>query len=192
MAGKGLQLCVGALLVFAAGYSLAYLQGDSKVERLQELSDSLTTAGQQDSVTANRYADSMATVVTTLQKSKQPITIRISQDSALADSAERAVLRARTAAEVITAQSAQITALKSEVVGLRENAKTDSLSLWVAMARGDSLQAVVNTQTTRLSQLNAQVQELTPRTPAWLRATYKVTALAGAFYAGMKYGEAHP
>lgn len=180
------------LVVFAAGFGLAYLLGDSKVEALQHYSDSVTVAAKHDSALANVFADSMAGVVDSLQKSKRPVTIKISQDSALEDSAARAVARAQTAADSNKAYAIQVLALKSEVAGLRANARTDTLSLAKAMFRGDSLQRVVNAQTTRISNLNIEIQALTPRTPKWLRVSLRVAELAVAFKAGMEYGQAHP
>ena len=183
---------IAAALIFAAGFGLAAVVSDQKVAALQQFSDSLAAANVAARHAATRFADSARAVVDSLQRAKRPVTVRITRDSVLADSAARAVARAKTTADSNAALVAQVAAQASEIMGLKKNALTDSLSIWVAIRRGDSLQTAFNAQAERLVALNARIQELTPRASRALRVVRDAGELIGVFYAGVKWGQHHP
>jgi hypothetical protein len=179
-------LVVGAVLLFGAGFGAAWCWGDAKVEALQAFGDSVQVAADARAAAALAHSAADSAIIDSLQKSKRPVTIRISRDSALADSAAQAVAVAKTAADSNVALVVQVAALKTENAGLRQNARTDSLSVFFAVRRGDSLQVALTEQTKAIADLNRRIQQLTPRTPKWVKAaTYVVTAGAG-FYAGVR------
>jgi len=154
----------------AAGVGFAYLGTNRKIVALQKAAADSTAAALQRDSAVTAFADSLQRRVDSLQKAKRPVTIKISRDSATAARADSALQAAWTTADSNVALTAANVALKDEIVGLRQNAHTDTLSLWAAMARGDALQDSLHAQTHVIVALNVQIQALNHHAmPEWFR-----------------------
>lgn len=158
-----------------AGGAFAGWSARREVTDLQARSDSVTAAAvSRDSASAEKAAADSATIAA-LQASKKPATVTIRADSAAQDSLERAMAGLKTGADTIKNQARQIVALKSEVDSLKSNARTDSLSLWTAMRRGDALRDSLHAQTVTIVGLNERIQALSGRTfPKWARISFAI------------------
>lgn len=166
-------------LVFAFGvgsmFVLSRWSTNQKVAQLQHRGDSVTAAAHVLDSTTTRFADSVRHVVDSLQASKKPVTIKITIDSATAKRYAAALKTARTPRDSNVAYAAQVVALDAEIVGLHRNAHTDSLSLWKAMARGDSLQGALHDQTKTIADLNVEIQKLNHHAlPRWVGISFDV------------------
>lgn len=150
-----------------------------EVERLKQRADSAEAAAIARDSAATEQAARDSAVIDSLQQSKRSRYVTISTDSATQDSLERAMGGLKTARDTIANQAGQIVALKSERDSLRANARTDSLSLWLAMRRGDALRDSLHAQTGTVVALNAEIQRLNHHTfPKWLRVSFTVVEKA--------------
>jgi len=150
----------------------------------QAAADSTKIAIARDSAVTH-YADSLKDQVDSLQKAKRPVTIQISHDSAEAAKADSALAVAKTKDDSILAYRTENVSLKLEIVGLRKNAHTDSLSLFDAMARGNVLQDSLRAQTRTIVGLNTQIQQLNQHAlPGWARTGFEVLRTGLAVWKG--------
>lgn len=162
---------------------------DKGLRELKAHADSVQVASAVRESVTTRYADSLRNEVVWLQNTKAPVVVKIVKDSADASRAARAVAEAKTVGDSNMALVVEVAALASEVAGLRLNARTDSLSLFQAMARGDVLQDSLHAQSRAIADLNARIQALHPRPTLALKilkgASY-VAAVVVGYEAGKK------
>lgn len=175
-------ILLGGLALLLIGAGTAWCWGDAKIEALQHLSDSTTTAALRRDSAAKAQAVIDSATIDSLQRSKVSITI----DSTGAAEAAAAVKRAKTASDSNVALVRQVAHLEGEIAGYRKNKTTDSLSLLVAQASNRMLRDSLSAQTLAIVRLNTEIQRLTPKTPKWVKtATYVATA-GGFFVAGVQ------
>src|SRR5690348_7601632 len=152
----------------------------------QAAKDSTAAAVKRDSATTH-YADSLLAQVDSLQKAKRPVTIKITKDSATAALADSAFRAAKTDSARVVILLTENAALKSEIVGLRANARTDCLSLFDAMATAKTLRDSLHAQTRTIVGLNEQIQQLNQHAlPGWARTGFEVARTGLAVW---KFGE---
>jgi len=167
-----LALFVGGLLGIAA---LSYTTR-REVAALKAAGDSARAAAVARDSAASAASDSMGAIIDSLQSSKAPVTVRITVDSAAQDSLKRALAAGlRSQHDTIANQAAQIVHLETEVRDLKANARTDSLSLWTALARSRLLEDSLHAQTREVVRLNGRIQDLDGHAlPKWLRVSFDV------------------
>lgn len=159
----------------AMGVGLGRWATNRQVAHLKQQGDSAQAAALARDYAATAFSDSLVQYIDSLKQTKKPVTIKIAMDSAAAARAAQAVAAATTARDSNVALVAEVTALASENTGLRINARTDSLTLWAAMRRGDSLATVLHDQTQEVVRLNALIQQLNSHTlPTWARVSFEV------------------
>lgn len=158
---------------------VALIAGNQRKEiiRLKVVGDSIQAAAVVRDSAAAAEAAASARRVDSLQSTKRRESVRL---SASRDSLRRALDGGLASAhDTIVNQAAQIVLQDSVITELRENAKTDSLSLWEAMGRGDRLLDSLRVQTAAVVVLNGQIQRLNQHTlPKWLRVSFDVAVKA--------------
>ncbi len=175
------SLGIGVIAGAALAFSYDYFVADKGLREAKAFSDSVAVASAARESVTSHWADSVRNEIVWLQSTKAPVAIKIVKDGADAAKAAKAVATAQTAHDSVAALVVEVASLASEVEGLKENARTDSLSLWTAMARGDSLQGVVHDQSRAVADLNARIQALHPKPTLALQilkgASYVATAV---------------
>lgn len=182
-------LVLGGVALFAAGFGLAFLLGDRKVEVLQQFSDSVAT-----------ISNDRAAAIDSLKKAaNDSAAVLAAQRDAAKGSARRSRQRAdslQVTLETATSDTQRVRILLGVNLNLRKSNDSLSQALTLAEAEArvmranrDSIDAEYQKSITRINQLNERIQELTPRMPQWLRTTLRITEIAGAAYAGYKCGE---
>lgn len=169
------------LLGGLGGYLLSQAGTNSQVLALQLHSDSVSAAATLRDSATSHVADSLKERIAVLQRAKRPIT----HDSASAAVAAAVVKLSKTAKDSNVALVGQVASLTSEVATLKANAVTDSVSLAVALFRGDTLETSLHQQTDAVADLHRQIAALNHHAlPKWLRLTFTVArdalALKGA------------
>lgn len=168
------------LILFASGAAAGILLTcwgvNKQVEHLKQSGDSAQAiAEHRDSASTARWVhDSL--VIDSLQKSKAPVVVRITRDSAAQDSLKRALVAGlQSQHDTITNQALQIVHLEQQVVDLKANARTDSLSLFKAMGVARVLRDSLHAQTKTIVDLNADIQRLNShRLPGWARVGFEL------------------
>ncbi len=189
MSDKLKDLAIAFAIGLAIAFAYDYFVADKGLREAKVYADSVAVAADARESVTTRWADSLRNEIVWLQSTKAPVTVKIVKDSTDAAKAAKAVAAAQTAHDSAQALVVEVASLVNEVEGLKENARTDSLSLWTAMARGDSLQNVVHDQSRAVADLNARIQALHPKPTLALKllkgTSYIATAVI-AYEAGKK------
>lgn len=182
-------LVLGGAVLFAAGFWLASLLGDRKVEALQQFSDSVVV-----------LSNDRAVVIDSLKKAaNDSAAVLAAQRDAAKGSARRSRLRAdslQASLDSAQSDSQRVVILLDANAELRKSNDSLSHALTLAEAEArvmranrDSIDAEYQRSVVRINQLNARIQALTPRTPKWLRTTIRIAEIGAGAYAGYKCGE---
>lgn len=175
---------LAAIAIFVAGLSMAYCFGDRKVQALQHYADSVAQVARNRDSVATAVSDQLADTVAALNKRKTRVVMVARADSATVAKLDTAIAQAETLGEKVTLLEEQNTVLKRENLNLWQALAISDSALTFATARGDTLQVALHDQTAQIIVLNTRIQQLTPRTPKWLRISLRAVEIGAAFYAG--------
>ena len=182
-------LVLGGVALVAAGFGLASLLGDRKVAALQQFSDSVTTVAN-DRRTAldsmKRAADDSAASLAAQREAAKGSARRHRQR---ADSLQATLENAQSDSERVVILTDVNRDLRQSNDSLSHALTLAEAEARVMRANRDSVDAEYQKSVLRINTLNARIQQLTPRTPKWLKTTIRIVEIGTAAYAGYKCGE---
>ncbi len=171
----GLKTFGALAIALVIGAGLAAMYGRHQLAATKAFADSVAVAA------AALLADTARSAARTIYAAVK---------GAMEDSLARALKRARTAADSLPNLVAQVATLASQVDTLQAQHGDDRRALFLALARGDSLESALRADDAALQAMRRKIDALNaPALPKWARLSLEGAKDLAIFYAGVRAGK---
>ena len=186
----GLKTFGALAIALVIGAGLAAMYGRHQLAATKAFADSVATAAATRDSGAMKTADSLKAIILADTARSAARTIYAAVKGAMEDSLARALKRARTAADSLPNLVAQVATLASQVDTLQAQHGDDRRALFLALARGDSLESALRADDAALQAMRRKIDALNaPALPKWARLSLEGAKDLAIFYAGVRAGK---